>query len=159
MPQYEITTSNREYPVSAQDITSLNLVATGPNAYHLLHEGQSYDVEVLEFRAANKTIRLSVNGRVLDLNVSDETDLLVKRLGFSTTETTLSKDVNAPMPGLVLDIMVAAGDEVAAGTPLIILEAMKMENVLKAEGDGTVKSVTVGKGDAVEKRQLLIEIE
>jgi len=55
--------------------------------------------------------------------------------------------------------MVAVGDEVAADTPLLILEAMKMENVLKSEGEGVVKSIAVTKGDAVEKKQLLIEIE
>ena len=63
------------------------------------------------------------------------------------------------MPGLVLDVMVAEGDTVEAGTPLLILEAMKMENVLKSEGDGTIKSIKITKGEAVEKRQLLIEIE
>lgn len=159
MPQYEITTNDRIYPVSAQDIASLDLVSTGHNSYHLLQDGKSYHIEVLELNLAAKTIHLRINGKDQKLSISDETDLLVKRLGFSTVETNLSKDVMAPMPGLVLDIMVAPGDAVTAGTPLLILEAMKMENVLKAEGDGEVKAITVAKGDAVEKRQLLIEIE
>lgn len=159
MPQYEITNNDRVYPVSAQDIATLDLVSTGQNTYHLLQDGKSYHVEVLELNLAAKTLHLRVNGKDHQLALSDETDLLVKRLGFSTVETNLSKDVMAPMPGLVLDIMVTPGDSVTAGTPLLILEAMKMENVLKAEGDGEVKAVSIAKGDAVEKRQLLIEIE
>lgn len=159
MPQYEITTNNRTYPVSAQDIASLDLVSSGKNTYHLLQHGKSYHLEVLELNLPDKTLLLRINGQDHHLAISDETDLLVKQLGFSTVETSHSKDVMAPMPGLVLDIMVAPGDTVTAGTPLLILEAMKMENVLKAEGDGEVRAISVAKGDAVEKRQLLIEIE
>lgn len=159
MPQYEITTNGRSYPVSDQDLAGLNLVSTGPNSYHLLRNGKSYDIEVLDFLPDKKSLTIRLNGKELQLDISDETDLLVRQLGFSTVETAISKDVVAPMPGLVLEIMVSAGDTVEAGTPLIILEAMKMENVLKAEGEGTVKSVSVKKGDAVEKRQLLIEVD
>lgn len=158
MPKYEVATNGRNYPVSEQDLRSLDLVATGPRSYHLLREGKSYDIELLDFQPGQKRLSLRVNGRDMDLTVSDETDLLVKQLGFSTTETNLSKDVIAPMPGLVLDIMVAPGDTVEAGTPLLILEAMKMENVLKSDGDGVIENITVTKGEAVEKRQLLIEI-
>lgn len=158
MPNYEIVTNGRNYPVSAEDLSNLDLVATGPRSYHLLRDGKSYAIELLQFQPELKKLSLRVNGRDLHLEVSDETDILVKQLGFSTTETNLSKDVMAPMPGLVLDIMVAPGDTVEAGTPLLILEAMKMENVLKADGDGTIENITVTKGEAVEKRQLLIEI-
>ncbi len=159
MPQYEITINDRDYPVSSQDIDSLDLVSTGPDTYHLLKDGQSYHLEVLDRNLVAKTLHLRINGKDFHLSVSDETDLLVKKLGFATVEVKSSKDVMAPMPGLVLDIMVAPGDIVGEGTPLLILEAMKMENVLKAEGEGEVKSISVAKGDAVEKRQLLIEID
>jgi biotin carboxyl carrier protein len=63
------------------------------------------------------------------------------------------------MPGLVLNILVEAGQEVSKGDALLILEAMKMENVIKASGDGKVRSVKVKKGDAVDKGLLLVEME
>ena len=66
--------------------------------------------------------------------------------------------LKAPMPGLVLRIMVAVGDQVAAGTPLLALEAMKMENELQAAGPGVVSAVLVGAGQAVEKGQKLLEL-
>ena len=63
------------------------------------------------------------------------------------------------MPGLVLSILVEPGQAVQKGDVLLILEAMKMENVLKAAGDGTVKNIAVAKGAAVDKGQLLLEME
>jgi len=159
MPKYQVTIADREYPVSEEALNSLDLIATADGAYHLLNDGKSYAVEVLQTNAGSKTISLRINGREHHLELADETDQLVKKLGFSVVSATKRLDAIAPMPGLVLDIMVAVGEEVTDGTPLLILEAMKMENVLKAEGDGVVKSISVKKGDAVEKRQLLIELE
>ena len=63
------------------------------------------------------------------------------------------------MPGKVLDILIKKGQAVAKGDGLIILEAMKMENLLKAEQDGTIKSVNVSVGEAVEKNNILIDFD
>ncbi|WP_146088847.1 biotin/lipoyl-containing protein [Neolewinella xylanilytica] len=91
--------------------------------------------------------------------LSDNYDLLVERLGLSVNVEAATNEVTAPMPGLILEVLVEVGQEVTGGTPLLVLEAMKMENVLKADGEGTVKAIRVSKGDAVDKRQLLIEME
>jgi biotin carboxyl carrier protein len=80
-------------------------------------------------------------------------------MGLSTNITFQIKEIKAPMPGLVLDLEVEPGQTVSQGDVLLILEAMKMENVLKSPGDGIVKSIAVKKGDAVEKGQILIEME
>lgn len=159
MPKYQVTIADREYPASEEAINALDLIATGAGSYHLLRDGMSYAVEVLQTNAEAKTISLRINGREHHLTLADETDQLVKQLGFSVVSAAKSLNAIAPMPGLVLDVMVAVGDTVTEGTPLLILEAMKMENVLKSEGDGVVKAISVTKGDAVEKRQLLIELE
>ena len=63
------------------------------------------------------------------------------------------------MPGLVLDVKLNVGDSVEKGDSILILEAMKMENVLKSPAEGVVKSIHINKGDAVEKNQLLISFE
>jgi biotin carboxyl carrier protein len=67
-------------------------------------------------------------------------------------------DLKAPMPGLVVDIPVKEGDTVSKGDTLVILEAMKMENALKAVADATVKKIAVTKGQAVDKNTLLIQL-
>lgn len=159
MPKYQVTINDREYPVTAEQLGSLDVLSPTPGHYHLLHGGKSYHVALTRLDLVTKTVDLTINGRPQTLSIADETDQLVKQLGFSAVTTTKSKHALAPMPGLVLDVMVAVGDTITDGTPLLILEAMKMENVLKAEGDGVVKSIAVTKGAAVEKKQLLIEIE
>jgi biotin carboxyl carrier protein len=63
------------------------------------------------------------------------------------------------MPGLVVRVQVQPGENVAAGDSLVVLEAMKMENELKAGAPGVVKSVRVAPGEAVEKGQVLVEFE
>jgi biotin carboxyl carrier protein len=63
------------------------------------------------------------------------------------------------MPGLILEINVAVGQHVAENDPLLILEAMKMENSFLSPRDGIIKSIVVVKGQAVDKGQLLIEFE
>ena len=65
--------------------------------------------------------------------------------------------IKAPMPGLILEINVKVGQEVKEDEPLLILEAMKMENIITSPRDGIIKSISVNKTDAVEKNQLLIE--
>ena len=66
-------------------------------------------------------------------------------------------DIKAPMPGMVLNILVNEGDTIKKGDPLIVLEAMKMENILKSPTDGVIKKIPINKGVAVEKNQLLIQ--
>ena len=61
------------------------------------------------------------------------------------------------MPGLIIDLKIKAGDAVKQGDPLLILEAMKMENILKSPGEGVIKNLKVKKGDHVEKGQVLME--
>ncbi len=67
-------------------------------------------------------------------------------------------DLKAPMPGLVLDILVSEGQTIQKGDSLLVLEAMKMENNLKAINDAVVKKINVSKGDKVEKNTVLIEL-
>lgn len=66
--------------------------------------------------------------------------------------------VKSPMPGTILDVKVAVGDSVKAGDPLVILEAMKMENDIVAPQDGTVASIDVNKGDAVNSGDVLVSM-
>ena len=80
-------------------------------------------------------------------------------MGFEVGATKQINDIKAPMPGLILDISVTVGQEVKEDEPLLILEAMKMENVFTSPRDGIIKSISVSKGDAVDKNDLLIEFE
>jgi len=71
----------------------------------------------------------------------------------------LSRFLIAPMPGLLVRLDVGAGDAVEAGQPLAVVEAMKMENILRAEKSGRVKSVSAVTGDSLAVDQVILEME
>ena len=73
-------------------------------------------------------------------------------------QTGSSREVRCPMPGLVISVLVAEGQEVRAGTPLALVEAMKMENILRAERDGTIAKVKVKPGDVLAVDAVILEL-
>ncbi len=124
---------------------------------HVLYNHQSYNLNVLSADMASKTFRIRVNNNEYTLEAKDRFDLLLEELGMEDLTAGAVNDLKAPMPGLVLSIEVEAGQEVKKGDPLVVLEAMKMENVLKAESDAIVKDIHAEQGKAVEKNQVLVE--
>ena len=102
---------------------------------------------------------VTIDGRRITVAVRDETAQLLERFGLDTGTDAAEREIHAPMPGLVLQVLVEAGQEVAAGDGLVVLEAMKMENELRAPAAGTVAAVHCAPGEAVGKNALLIEFE
>ncbi|MCP4440027.1 MAG: biotin/lipoyl-binding protein [Aureispira sp.] len=125
--------------------------------FHIVQNNKSYTASVLEANHEDKTFKIRINQEVYSIELKDKFDLLVEKLGLTNMNAQKANDVKAPMPGLVLDVLVKEGDEVAKGDSVLILEAMKMENVIKAAGDGVVQKISVDKGAAVEKNQVLVE--
>lgn len=123
---------------------------------HVLYKNKSYTIEVVEFNSAEKIAIVKVNGTVYTLTIKDELDELLKQLGMDNLLSSKIKLIKAPMPGLVLNVLVASGDEVKKGDNLLVLEAMKMENMIKSPIDGIIKKVEIKQGDKVEKNTLLI---
>ncbi|WP_187264242.1 biotin/lipoyl-containing protein [Pontibacter beigongshangensis] len=128
----------------------------GPNYFHIIKDSKSYSVELVEADYKAKTFTLKINGVVKTVSVKDQFDLLLDKLGMTDANTQKVNDVKAPMPGLILEIKVQPGQEVKKGDPIMILEAMKMENILKSPGDGVVKEIKVAVRQNVEKNQVLI---
>jgi biotin carboxyl carrier protein len=104
------------------------------------------------------TWRLVDRGAVREVTVEDERTRHIRLLAGPARLIDGPSVLKAPMPGLVLQVLVRVGDAVVAGTPLLALEAMKMENELKAAMPGVVSAVLVAPGQAVEKGQKLLEI-
>lgn len=140
------------------DIFKLDTVQDDPDNIHILINNQSYSVELASFDA-EKNMEIKVNGVSYQLTVKDQYDLLLKELGMESLASKKVKEVKAPMPGLVLDVVVAIGQEVKKGDNLLVLEAMKMENILKSPTDGTIAKILVQQGDKVEKNAVLCEFE
>ena len=137
----------------------LDVLPMQDGRFHLIHRHKTYVAELIAADYQRKTFSFYLNGSRFDVQLGDEYDRLVKALGLHIKSGGHVGDIHAPMPGLVLDISVQPGQQVQKGETLLILEAMKMENVIKSPGDGTVKAVRVSKGEAVEKGHVLVEIE
>lgn len=136
-----------------------DVVQLAANTFHILKDHISYTAELVEADYAAKKFVVKVNGERHEVQIKDRYDLLLDKLGLNQVNTRKMNDLRAPMPGLVLDIKVQPGQEVKQGDPILILEAMKMENILKAPGDGVIRAVKVNVRQNVEKNQLLIEFE
>jgi len=161
-------TGNRSFDIEAKDDGSLILngesvdldaVKTTPDSWNVILDNKSFNIRLLSFDMDDKQLLLQVDEEEFFVQVNDELDDLLSKMGMSGGGNAEMEDVRAPMPGLVLNIMVEMGQEIKEGDGLIILEAMKMENVIKATGDGVIGKILVSNQDAVEKNQILIEME
>jgi pyruvate carboxylase subunit B len=163
-PSYRAGVGDRTFDISIEDD---QLVVDGepkPFTFEVLREGyvslivNGKSLPVSVEPAGDGTMRVTIAGQRTDVNVKDERDLLVDEFGLGEDEAA-GGVVRAPMPGLVLDVLVEEGDEVETDQGLLVLEAMKMENELKAPSGGIVGAIHVESGAAVDKEALLIEIE
>jgi len=130
--------------------------AVGPRHWSILAEGEQFEVAVLP-RGAGRWWVSSHRGGVL-AEVSDPLTYLASQ-GASARGARRSEQVTAYMPGRVVSLLVAEGDTVQAGQGVLVLEAMKMQNEIQAEHEGTIKRVCVTAGQAVEGGDLLFELE
>ncbi|MCU0339743.1 MAG: biotin/lipoyl-binding protein [Spirosomaceae bacterium] len=155
---YDVTAGKEGLILNNQPF-AWDLVALGNNHFHVLHNNHSYNAEIIEANAADKTFKIKVNQHIYRVAAKDRFDLLLEQMGMNSTTKNKVNNIKAPMPGLIWDIKVQVGDTVKTGDVVLVLVAMKMENALKSPGDGVVKSIKIGKGDSVEKNQVLVEFE
>jgi biotin carboxyl carrier protein len=121
--------------------------------------GHRYKVECEKAPDAEGHAVFRINGVRRTVRILDERAKLLEKMGMSVKPGAASGDIDAPMPGKVLQVLVKEGDVVEEGQPLVVLEAMKMENVIKADAYGTVSVVQAAEGQAVEKGALLVGFE
>ncbi|MFT4567516.1 MAG: biotin carboxyl carrier protein [Saprospiraceae bacterium] len=150
---------DKEFIVDNEILSNLDIIKTNDDEYHVIHERKTFNIRILSIDHSSKLVKVEVNGSIHDVKLHDELDNSIQKMGFKLASDKVDNIVVAPMPGLILDVLVEKGQEVEKGQALLILEAMKMENVLKAEKDGVIRHISVQKGAAVEKKAVLIEME
>jgi biotin carboxyl carrier protein len=164
--KYLVTVAGREIEVEvdgdqvtvggATRTATLRTVA-GTSSRQLLVDGRP---TVLTLRSAGRgQWTLGVGGDRWDAEVVDERTRHIRSLTAGASAARGPATVRAPMPGLVVRVLVEAEQEVAAGAGIVVLEAMKMENELKAPTAGVVRAVRVAAGEPVEKGQVLVELQ
>lgn len=153
----------QEFTVDGKNLngTSIDwdLIEVRDNTFHIIKDNKGYNATLVSYNPEEKTMVLNVNGTDYEVSIKDKNDLLLQQLGISVKSSSAVQFIKAPMPGLIINVSVNPGDEVKKGDTLLILEAMKMENVIKSPRDGKVKKVNVTLRNAVEKNQVLLEFE
>ena len=155
---YDVEQDREQYLVNGQKV-NLDINKIDQNRISILHNNKSYLAEVVVLNKEEKTCIIKVNGNNYSLIINDQFDELLHRLGMDKLAGSKISEQKAPMPGLVLNVCVSVGDEVKKGDNLLVLEAMKMENIIKSPADLRVKSLKVKPGDKVDKNQVLISFE
>ncbi len=155
----KVILGDQSFDIDSKAEQNWDLIETKKNHYHLVHNHQSINVEVINIDTEGKTITLKVNDQIHEASIKSKMDLLLEKLGMSNQNKKKVNAIKAPMPGLVLNVNVKVGDEIEKGDGVLVLEAMKMENLLKSPGAGVVKSIDIKVGDAVEKNQVLIQLD
>ena len=143
--------------VDGRPVTAEMQAIAGTDVHHLLVDGRSLTVIAQPGEAG--TWQVHLDGIRYDADVLDERTRAIREMTGRNAGPRGPKPVRAPMPGLIVRIEVEPGQQVASGQGVAVIEAMKMENELKAEGAGTVSRVLVRPGQAVEKGAVLVEFE
>lgn len=125
----------------------------------ILYNNKSYAATIENIDHKAKEMVVSINGNRSRIAISEPMDQLLASMGLDLKAMQKAEPVKAPMPGMVLKVLVEPGQQINKGDGLLILEAMKMENVLKAAADAVVKTINVQERTAVEKGAILIELE
>ena len=136
-----------------------DLVSTGPGMFSVVYKGRSHSVLVLKQDRETGTVRMRIGAHCHTVRLEDDRSRLMQLLGIDRSARAMVRELKAPMPGLVLKMLVKEGDTVQKNDPLLVLEAMKMENVIKSAGDAVVKKIHAVERTAVEKGQLLLSFE
>lgn len=152
---YRVQTEAGSFTIDLTHYQDVSLDAIGPGHY-ILRRGDTHIRVVVEQQEGDRVV-LRVDGHRIEADVQDARRQMIAQMSGNAQSGAKSRELKAPMPGLVRAVRVHPGDTVAAGEGLLVLEAMKMENEIKAPHAGTIAHVKVKPGDAVSKGAVLIE--
>ncbi len=156
---YKILVNGFVFFFSRSELEKLDLVAISPTTFNALKDQKSVNARLLKADLLNKTFSIETGGETFEVVIKDALDQQLEQMGFGSSSGKQLKEIKAPMPGLVLEVAVTDGQQVKEGDRILILEAMKMENSILVHADATIKKVAVVAGQAVEKGQVLVELE
>jgi len=150
---------NEAIELNQGDLQKSDKIPVSNHLVHILKDQKSHRVQLISMDSSKRIVQIKLDGQEYQVQVLNETDQMVESMGMATEIGPKAGDIIAPMPGKVLQVLVKPGQEVEEGTPLLVLEAMKMENILKSPASGIVQEVHISENETVDKNQKLIIIE
>ena len=141
------------------EILNADVIEYKKGKFHILIDSRSYTAEILTVDKESKSCVVKVGNSVISVSLKDQFDDLLHEMGIDEMDIKKVNDIKAPMPGMVLRVLVEKGQPIKKGDAIVVLEAMKMENILKAPADGVIKKVHVSMGDKVEKNQVMVNLD
>lgn len=126
----------------------------------ILQKGsRKFQCKILKKNNKDQSFVIKINGNISTIRIVKSVEKTIEKLGINKKSQQNINILKAPMPGLILKLMVKIGDRIKKGEALIILEAMKMENILSSPVDGIIKEIKVKPQQTVEKNNVLINFE
>ena len=156
---FKVKANEFEFQFAQEDVDQADVIETGEGEFNIIRNGRSVNVKLLESDETGKNLKVEVEGEFYTMGIKDELDQTLDKMGFNNVSVKQIKEIKAPMPGLVLEVSVEVGQELAEGDRVLILEAMKMENSICIHASAKIKNILVKKGQPVDKNQVLIELE
>lgn len=165
---YQTKVNNKhDYNIEVEDgVVKVNdkqvdwdMQALPDGSFSIIANGTGYIAMVDKFDKESKTALVRINNNSYEIAIKEPIDQLLEKMGLNAAANKKAEPIKAPMPGLILRILVKPGQQLKKGEPVLILEAMKMENVFKAPADAVVKAIKTEERKAVEKGAILIELE
>jgi biotin carboxyl carrier protein len=137
----------------------IEFVKSATNSFKMRMNGVEKDADLVKLDKENRLVIVRIEGKKFAVQIKEPVDLMLDKLGINSKSTKKVNNLKAPMPGLVIKILAEQGKHYKAGDALMILEAMKMENVFKAAADVTIKAIEITERQTVEKGQILMVFE
>jgi acetyl/propionyl-CoA carboxylase alpha subunit len=156
---YQAVVNGFTFNFTKTELDGLDLIKRSPAEFHLIKDHRAINAKLLETDITGKKLKIDIEGEIFDIEIKDELDRLLELMELGSASNKRVKEIRAPMPGLVLEIAITDGQEVNEGDKILILQAMKMENSIIIQCRATIRKIVVTAGQAVEKGQVLVELE
>ncbi len=154
-----IEIEGKRFEINPESMTNPQPDGEISGLYHINIDDRQFDIKVLAFDLTKGQSTISINGQIKEISIIREIDAMIEKMGLNASHAKKHSRMAAPMPGLVTSIKIIPGQHVEKGTPMMILEAMKMENVIAAPHEANIKKILVEVGQAVERGLPLIEFD
>ena len=149
---------NLDYSFEVENV-EWDLMEVKNGLFHIIYNDQSFVADVVSTDYQKKSFVININNSNYEVVLKDQFDELLEKLGMDNLNSGVDNEVKSPMPGRIINVSVEVGSKVSKGDNLLVLEAMKMENIIKSTREGVIKSIEVDKDQTVEKNQLMFVFE